>query len=195
MVNSPSLLILGLLACLLLIACGKSDEEIASEVAQEWTESSFRALEDTFSILMGGVPVLSQVASSMIMDQIEEKVVWQLEPAECRGDNNCSVVAHASADLDVNLPMVVNDTVSVGLPFILQIDTSDKEVDTWTPDFDRATVSGIQMEGLGDVTEGFMEGAGEFDIDRATEDLEQIAEDLEEPMRDVSEGLQNLFGN
>ena len=129
------------LISIFVVGCGKSNEEIATEVAQEWTESSFEAMEDVLGYFLGSVPVISQIASSAIIDQLQEKVVWSLQAPDCSEDNYCTVLANAKADVDVYIPLVVDDTVSISVPFSLQIDASNKEVDNWQADFDRASIS------------------------------------------------------
>ena len=104
------------------------------------------------------------------------------------------MLANASADVDINIPFIVNDTASISVPFILRIDTGSKEVDNWKADFDRATISGIEVKNIENVTEDVIDRSRDVDIEKAVEDIEELVEEFEEPMRDVSEGIKDLFG-
>ena len=194
MVSTRYTLLAMVLVFIFLVGCGKTNEEIATDVAQEWTEYSFDAMEDVLSFLLGSVPVLSRIASSAIMDQLGEKVVWSMQPPECREDGYCTVFANANADVDVYIPLIVDDTASINVPFSLFIDTSSKEVENWRADFDRASISGINVRNIGNVTGDVIDRSRDVNLEEAAEDIEEFVEEFEEPISDVSEGIKSLFG-
>ena len=194
MLSTRFIFLLVVLVSIFVAGCGKSDEEIATEVAQEWTESSFDAMEDVLGFFLGSVPVISKIASSAIMDQLEEKVVWSLQDPNCNEEKYCTVLANAKADVDIYVPLVVDDTASLSVPFSLLIDTSSKEVESWRADFDRASISGINVRKIGNVTGDVIDRSRDVNLEEAAEDVEEFVEELEEPISDVSEGIKNLFG-
>ena len=194
MFSTRYMVLVVVLVSIFVIGCGKTNEEIATEAAQEWTENSFDAMEDILGFFLGSVPVISQIASSAIMDQLQEKVVWSLQTPDCSEDNYCTVLANAKTDVDVFIPLVVDDTASISVPFFLRIDTSSKEVDHWRADFDRASISGINVRKIRNVTEDVIDRSRDVNLEEAAEDIEEFVEEFEEPISDVSEGIKNLFG-
>ena len=194
MTNTRYVVIAMVLMVIFVLGCQKSSEEIATEVADEWTESSFDAMEDVLSYFLGSVPVLSRIASSAIMDQLQEKVVWNIQTPQCREDGFCTVFVNADADVDVYIPLVIDDTASISMPFRLFIDTGSKEVDNWRADFDRASISGINVRKIGNITGDVIDRTRDVNLEDAAEDVEEFVEEFEEPISDVSEGIKSLFG-
>ena len=142
------ILVLILLA-LVATACGKSDEEIALNVAKEWSSSSLAPLENVTGFFLGAVPVVSQTASGALVNQLRDKVTWTYSTPSCPRATRCSVVATARADLDISIPLVITDTATIIVPFTLSINTAREEVDDWDADFGRASVSGIDVPDVG----------------------------------------------
>ena len=73
--------------------------------------------------LVGNIPVITQMGGDWLADRIRENVTWTYSTPDCREDGQCDVTATARADLNINIPLVMSDTVTIAVPFHLDIDT------------------------------------------------------------------------
>ena len=164
----------------------RSDEEIALEVAQEWSSSSIDDISElAMGLLVGNAPIVTQVGGDILADKIRDHVAWSFSAASCPVEGQCEVTATANAALDINIPFVFNDTVTVELPFDLDIDTGARRVTDWDADIGAASVRGIE---IGDMGEGFQQAmdSSSEEVRRAVLRLQEIAED-EDVQRAVSD--------
>ena len=156
-----------------------SDEEIAAEVAREWSGSSIdEASEVVMGLLVGNIPVVTQIGGAALADRIRQEVRWSYSTPECGDGGHCEVTATAAADVDINVPLVLNDTASIRMPFLLDIDTGEERVTGWNAELGSASVSGVE---LGSVGQGVGQGinqvfeSSDVEIKRAVEKLQEFA--------------------
>lgn len=101
------------------------------EVAREWTRSGI----DQVSRMLGlavtqGTPMLEKVASSLIENQIKQKVEWTFSDPEDLAEGRCRVVANASAPLEVGL-LTFKWRSTASADFELSIDTAERRLLEW----------------------------------------------------------------
>ncbi len=199
----------------------RSDEEIATAVAREWSDSSIDDISElAVGLLVGNAPIVTQMGGSALADRIRDNVAWSYSTPYCPQEGQCSVTATARADLDINIPLVMNETATIELPFVLDVDTGEELVTNWDADIASASVSGIKLgsvgQGIGQALESSdeyirsaMEKLEEFstdqELDRVIEEgadrLREIVEDedvqrtLEDTADQIEEGIRGLFGN
>ena len=105
--------------------------EVALKLAKEWTRSSI----DNVSGMLGlavteGTPVLHNVASSLIGNQIKKKVEWTYFGPEKLSGDNYRVIATGSAPLEVGL-LTLKWRSTASADFELSIDTSEIKLLWW----------------------------------------------------------------
>ena len=196
----------------------QSQEEIAEAVAREWVNSSIDNISElTMGYLVGNIPVITQAGGDWLADNIRENVTWTYSEPNCRQEGRCDVTATAKADLNINIPLVMNDTASVVMPFRLDINTDEKRVANWDPDIGSASVYGVELGGIGqNIGRTFessdteiwraMESLREFTVDDGVElpgvefiqfsdDIQEIADraiqdfDLDRDFEDISDSV------
>ena len=106
-------------------------EEVALGVAREWTRSSI----DSISRLLGlavteGTPVLQNIASSVIRNQIKQKVAWTYSDPEDLAGDSYRVIATGSAPLEVGL-LTLKWSSTASADFEVVVDTAEKRVLEW----------------------------------------------------------------
>ena len=106
-------------------------EEVALGVAREWTRSSI----DSISRLLGlavteGTPGLQNVASSLIGNQIKQRVEWTYSDPEDMAGGSYRVFATGTAPLEVGL-LTLKWSSTASADFELLIDTAEKRVLEW----------------------------------------------------------------
>ena len=164
----------------------RSDEDIALSVARGWTGSSIDDISElAMGLLVGNAPVITQIGGDVLADRIRDEVTWSYSTPYCPYEGRCEVTATARADLDISIPLVFNDTVTVELPFDLDIDTEGRQVTDWTPNVLAASVSGIELRGAGRGVQQAVNSSSE-EVRRAVRRVQQIAED---------EGVQTVFND
>ena len=169
----------------------RSDEEIALEVAKEWSSSSIDDISElAMGLLVGNAPIVTQIGGDILADKIRDKVAWRYSEAQCPSDGQCEVSATASAALDINIPFVFNDTVTVELPFDLDIDTGTRRVTDWDPDIGAASVRGIELSDMGEGIQQAMDSSSE-DVRRAVRRIQEFTED-EDVQRAVSDAANTI---
>ena len=104
---------------------------MALKLAKEWTRSSI----DNVSGMLGlavteGTPVLHNVASSLIGNQIKKKVEWTYFGPEKLSGDNYRVIATGSAPLEVGL-LTLKWRSTASADFELSIDTSEIKLLWW----------------------------------------------------------------
>ena len=169
----------------------RSDEEIALEVARDWSSSSIDDISElAMGLLVGNAPIVTQIGGGVLADKIRDKVAWSYSEARCPREGQCDVTATASAALDINIPFVFNDTVTVELPFDLDIDTGARRVTDWDADIGAASVRGIELGDMGEGIQQAMDSSSE-DVRRAVRRLQEFTED-EDVQRAVSDAADTI---
>ena len=105
-------------------ACSGADpEQVATEVAQQWTESSIDEVSRLLGeVVTGGTPVLERITESVIGMHIRERVQWSLSTPSKVAEDRYEVVASTRVPIDINLVALEwSSVVSVDLE--LSIDT------------------------------------------------------------------------
>jgi hypothetical protein len=104
---------------------------VALELAREWTRSSVDNVADTLGLAVTeGTPVLDKIASSLIGNQIKQKVEWTFSDPENAAKDNFRVIATGSAPIEVGL-LTVKWRSTASADFELSIDTSKNQVLWW----------------------------------------------------------------
>ena len=193
------LLLVSFLAFLVAGCSGMSDEEIAHQVAEDWTTSSIRHVtEDVMSYLTGNAPIVSQIAGGALVDEIADRVTWTYGTPRCSSDGDCTITATAKSEVDINIPFVMDETVTITLPFNLEIDTNDEEVAFSQPDFSSASIAGIDFGGAGDSIRNLGSQSeeiirqGEGGLQQAEDALRQV-EKNRGAVENAGESIQNLL--
>lgn len=116
------------------VACSGGDpEEVATEVAHQWIDSSVEEVSEILAeLLTSGTPVLNQLAGSLIEGQIRERVQWTLSTPSKVAEDRYKIVASARVPIDIDALIKWNSVVS--LDFSLSINTAQREVVSWFPD-------------------------------------------------------------
>jgi len=110
------------------IGASTTDSESAMNVAREWTRSSI----DSVSRILGvaateETPILQNVASSLIRNQIQQRIEWTFSDPENLTGVRYRVIATGSAPLEVGLlSHKWRSTASAN--FELMIDASEKRI-------------------------------------------------------------------
>ena len=169
----------------------RSDEEIALEVARDWSSSGIDDISElAMGLLVGNAPIVTQIGGDILADKIRDKVAWSYSEARCPSEGQCEVTATATAALEINIPFVFNDTVTVELPFDLDIDTGARRVTDWDADIGAASVQGIELGDMGEGIQQAMDSSSE-DVRRAVRRLQEFAED-EDVQRAVSDAADTI---
>ena len=131
------------LTLLMLFGCsGESQEDIALEVAENWTDDSIENVSDSVvQLVVGEYPIVSRLAGDILATQIKERVSWTYRGIGSEGDDSYRVVATASVNLSISLPVIEDREYAVSLPIDLWIDTEDRSVDKWVPNISSASVT------------------------------------------------------
>ena len=119
-------------------------EQVVADLAKEWSRTSIDEVSDAvISLLVGQIPFVGSIASNILSEQIQQNVRWGYSNPNCRNNTACNLTATARSDIDINIPNILNTTVSVVLPFSLTIDAVNKRVTNWNAVLESASVSGI----------------------------------------------------
>ena len=176
-----------------------TEEETAAEVAREWSSSSIdEASEVVMGLLVGNLPVVAQIGGAALADKIRQEVRWSYSTPECGDGGHCEVTATAAANLDINVPLVLNETATIRMPFLLDIDTGEERVTVWNADLGSASVSGVELGSVGrDLGQGINQvfESSDVEIMRAVEKLQEFAtyEDVVMPGIDLIQFSEDLI--
>lgn len=144
MMTRTTIVFLALVAIVsLATACGsgKSQEEVAIEVASAWVDGSIEEVSNAVvDLVVGESPVLNQIAGDVLADQIRDNVVWSYSASKRGVENEYQVTATASVTLSVDIPLLGTKAYVASMPFILDVDTVAKNVTRWSPDALSASV-------------------------------------------------------
>ena len=116
-------------------ACGgKSSEEVATQVAQDWTSSNVSQVASLLGELVtGDIPILRNLAAAIINDQINENITGTYSNPGKVGEDRYDVVATASSQISVNL-LLLQRVYRLSGNFVLIVDTEKKQVQDWELD-------------------------------------------------------------
>ena len=179
----------------------RSDEQIAMEVTREWTVASVDNISNTVAgLVVGRVPILQGRVAELIGDQIRSRVTWTADWPRCSSSiKHCDVTVTARANIPIRIPLVIDETATIAVPFNLEVDTGDQQVDDWDADISGASISGIEvgdvMSGAGDIL-----GAAGSAVDSARQGIQDFLEDddtqqaLDDTRRAVEDAFGGLFG-
>lgn len=134
------------IALLLLVACGgPTDEEIVTNVAMQWTrDTADEVAEAAAELIVREMPAVRNLAGSWLAGQINDKITWQYGDPQCTEQGRCDVTVTAAADIDVNIPLGINDTIQFALPFVLRVDVEAEQVEYWNPNLGSASVTSAE---------------------------------------------------
>ena len=135
--------LLTILACTCLIASAgcTSQAGVATRIATDWVTDSTSIVTGEFvDLVVGDIPFVSQLARSVLEDQIRDSVTWEFSTPECGSNSRCEVVATASVEIVVDLPLAEPRRFTASLPFNLLVDTERRELVRWVPDLPAASV-------------------------------------------------------
>jgi hypothetical protein len=112
----------------------ETPEEIAEQVARDWTSEQVNNISDTIARqVTGGIPGVQQLASGVISNQIRQHIGWGYATPTRLSQNSYEVVATASAPIEVRL-LILNKKYRVSLGFKVIVNTKSRTVERWSPD-------------------------------------------------------------
>ena len=114
------------------IACGSEDpEQVAAEVALDWTNSAMGEVANVLAkVVTGDTPLLESAASSAIREQIKNKTEWNLSTASRLSKDRYQVVAGSRVPIDIDV-LALKWSSIVSADFNLSIDTRTRWVVSW----------------------------------------------------------------
>ena len=167
----------------------RSDEEIAAQVAVEWTNDSVdEVMGQAMRALTG-----TTLGSGFLVGQINERVSWTHSEPECPRPGRCVVLATARA----------SSPFRFSVPVALDIDTGDKRVDNWEIQFAQVSLAGIPggaviggaNEAASNALERFKDLVSDGNYDDAYEVIESFGDYFsEEDIEDAFEAVES-FGD
>jgi len=122
------LIILGL--TLSAVSCdSENPEDVALQVAHDWTQDSVdEVASDIGSQMTGNLPVLEDIAASVIEEQIREGVSWNYSTPVKKSDGRYEVVAEAVVEVEITVPLLWTKTYDVSVDYELEVDTDSRRV-------------------------------------------------------------------
>ena len=182
----------------------RSDEQIAMEVTREWTVASVDNISNTVAgLVVAAVPGLSLMpglqdnVAGVIGDQIRSRVTWNADWPRCSSSiKQCDVTVTARANIPIRIPLVIDKTATIAVPFNLEVDTGDQQVDDWDADISGASISGIEvgdvMSGAGDIL-----GAAGSAVDSARQGIQDFLEDddTQQALDDTRRAVEDAAGS
>ena len=126
-----------LAACVyVMVACGgPAQSEIALEVSQEWTTSSVdQATGAVVDMLIDEYPLVAQIATAVVADQIRSNLSWTYGTPEREGSDLYSVRVTAGAGIKIAAPLMGEKAYSMSTPFDLTVNTKTETVEKWSLD-------------------------------------------------------------
>ena len=138
--NSRIIIPLILLAVIItsVIGCGEDPVVVAQEVARDWTNTSVSEIsEDIGAFSTGNIPLLKDVAASIVEGAIRDDLTWSYGKPQRLSDDIYLVVATASSDFDIFLI----GSYTVSMDYRLEIDTKYKKVLDAPFDIDSFSIS------------------------------------------------------
>ena len=172
----------------------RTDEQIAAAVAEDWSNSSIDDISEVImGMLVGQAPIVTQMGGDILADKIRDKITWNYSEPRCPQENRCAVTATASADLDIAIPLVMNDTATVEMPFVLSIDTEEERVTDWEAVVVSASVSGIRLGDVGQSVGQTLQSSDE-NIRRAVQKMQAFSaeKDLDATVEDTADSLRRF---
>ena len=166
----------------LLLGSSQSDEEIAAQVATEWAHDSINSVTEMLvGFVIGDLPFITSSIAEYIAELVREYITWGYSEPSCPAEGRCDVKATARVSMDVNIPLVMNSTVTVKMPFDLDIATGSKSVRSWYPDFGGASVQGLSLGSGGGSVSGALSGfSSDFDFDDISDSFDDFADDFDD---------------
>ena len=140
------LLLAGVACAGVVVSAACSNQEgVATRVATDWvTESAEAVTEEFVRLTTGDIPLVGQLARSVLEDQLRDSVTWEFSTPECASDDECDLIATATVRVGFSLPFEGNKVYAASLPFDLRVDTERREVTRWTPDVAAASVREVR---------------------------------------------------
>ena len=119
---------------------GPSKETIATDVAKEWTATSFdQVSEELIGLIVGEAPVVGRLAAGILSDQINDNIQWSYSTPTRLDNDLYRTTASAKIKLTVSVPLLGEKTYVSSLPLNLDVDTKERAVSNWSSDFSSAT--------------------------------------------------------
>ena len=135
------------------VSCGGGldREEIATEVATEWSQDSIDTVSEVVVELLlvapalrdtlGKLPTAETLLARLVADQIRDKIAWSYSTPAPDRQALYRVTATAAMEFEIDLPIIGEWPYAVTLPFHLLIDTDGRTVEEWSVDLDNAAVA------------------------------------------------------
>ena len=121
--NAPTLLLLIMVASLAAACSSPSYDQKALEIAEAWSQNSVDAVtKEVADLVLDDSPALANLGGSILADQIQERINWDYSVPSCDSDGRCTLTATVQTTININVPLVMDKTVTVSFPFALDID-------------------------------------------------------------------------
>ena len=141
-----------ILACVVAIAlmgsgCGDSEADRkvqALNAARAWTATEpEEIIAPIVDLVTSGIPGAS-LFSGLIAEQVADQLAWRYSDPVKTSDQIYTVVATASAQATVDIPLVGEKSYGASLPFNLQVDIGIGMVTQWSPDLGGGAVGEME---------------------------------------------------
>ena len=98
-------------------------------MARQWAEDSAAEIGDAIAeALLEEEPLLRPVASAVVEAVLERIITWSFSSASQYQDTLYDVIATASVETDVDIPLLGARTYVISLPFTVRVDTSNRTI-------------------------------------------------------------------
>lgn len=116
------------------IGCGgPNKEDIALEVAQQWVDASIdRVSGAVVDVVAGEYPALANIATAVVAEQVQKNLVWEYSTPRGESGDRYSLIATATADFEIKVPLLDDKAYSISAPFDLVVDTTARSVVDWS---------------------------------------------------------------
>ena len=128
--------LLMIMTLVIIAACGspQNPEDIATKAGQEWVESNTdRAAEEVVRLIIGNQFIVTELAAEALEQKVSNSMAWTYSSPRHIESDMYELVATASVDAVVPIPIVGDKTYAASLPFNLAIDTGNGSVTNWKP--------------------------------------------------------------
>ena len=78
--------------------------------------------KEVADLVLDDSPALANLGGSILADQVQERINWDYSVPSCDSDGRCTLSATVQTTININVPLVMDKTVTVSFPFALDID-------------------------------------------------------------------------
>ena len=140
MIGAGVVAIIVLLGVIITILLGMQ-KATPEEIAEQYVNDNIDLLgEQVAGFLLQSDGLLKEIGGEYVEDQIHKVILWDYSQAEPLSNGRYAVIATASVDFDIDLPMASGE-VAASLPFIIVVDHDTQQVISSDPHLSGASFS------------------------------------------------------